>query len=205
MTSSLILATHNQGKVRELGALLQPLGFSVTAAGDLGVTEPEETENTFAGNALLKAKHTCNATNLPSLADDSGLCVPALNNAPGIYSARWAGEHKDFTLAMQRVENKLKALQTNDYSAYFVCALALCLPSGEQHVFEGRIDGTLTFPPRGDKGFGYDPIFIPKGYTQTFAEMEPSEKHALSHRARAFEKFVEFLSTSIKPFIGMSG
>ena len=186
----LCVASHNAGKVREIGDLIAPFGVSAHSAGELGLPEPEETETTFTGNALLKARAAAQASGLVSLADDSGLAVHALNGDPGIYSARWAGRTKDFRLAMQKVEDALQAQGATDRSAHFVCALALVWPDGEEAVFEGRVDGVLVWPPRGDKGFGYDPMFIPEGYALTFGEMEPDAKHAMSHRAKAFAQMV---------------
>ena len=185
----LLAATHNAGKVEELKALFEPHGFQVVSALELGLDEPEETEETFAGNALLKARAAAKATGLPALSDDSGLAVTALDGAPGIYSARWAGPTKDFTLAMNRVRQELEAApdRKGDRAA-FICALALAWPDGHVEAVEGRLDGTLTFPPRGDRGFGYDPIFIPDGYAITCGEMDPAEKQAISHRADAFNK-----------------
>ena len=184
----LVVASHNPGKVREIDALLAPLGLETIGAAALNLPEPEETGSSFAENALLKARAAANASGLPALADDSGLCVAALNGAPGIYSARWAGAKKDFFEAMRRVERELGG--NPDKRAFFICVLALAAPDGAAESFEGRVYGTLTFPPRGERGFGYDPIFIPEGHRFTFGEMEPAKKHAMSHRARAFEKFV---------------
>ena len=158
------------------------------SAGELNLPEPEETESTFIGNAKLKALAAAKASGLPALSDDSGLAVSALDGAPGIYSARWAGPSKDFTAAMLRVEKEMAG--TADRSAKFVCALALCWPDSHCEVFEGEVHGTLSFPPRGTKGFGYDPIFVPVDLETTFAEMEPAAKHAMSHRARAFAQLV---------------
>jgi XTP/dITP diphosphohydrolase len=189
----LVIASHNKGKLREIEELLAPFGLDVAGAGDLGLAEPEETETTFAGNARLKAEAAAKASGLPALADDSGLCVAALDGAPGIYSARWAGETKDFHAAMKRVEEEVKKTESSDSRAYFVCVLALAAPNEETQLFEGRIYGALTFPPRGERGFGYDPIFVPEGARFTFGEMDPAAKHAMSHRARAFEKFVKAL------------
>jgi XTP/dITP diphosphohydrolase len=185
--SALLVASHNQGKVREIADLLSPFGIVVRGAAELGLAEPEETGATFAENALLKARAAAAAGGLVALADDSGLCVAALDGAPGITSARWAGADKDFALAMARVEHELKAAR--DTSAKFVCALALAAPSGETELFEGEVHGRLVFPPRGKNGFGYDPIFVADGMNQTFGEIDPAQKHAISHRARAFEKF----------------
>jgi XTP/dITP diphosphohydrolase len=184
----LVVASHNPGKVREIDALLAPLGLETIGAAALDLPEPEETGSSFAENALIKAKAAARASALPALADDSGLCVAALNGAPGIYSARWAGPKKDFFEAMSRVERELGG--NPDKRAFFICVLALATPDGAAETFEGRVYGALSFPPRGERGFGYDPIFIPEGHRFTFGEMEPAKKHAMSHRARAFEKFV---------------
>jgi XTP/dITP diphosphohydrolase len=186
----LVIATHNVGKVREIRELLASFGIDPIAAGDLSLEEPDETEKTFAGNAILKAKAASKASGLPALADDSGLEVAALGGAPGIYSARWAGPEKDFRRAMARVERELKSAEAADFSARFLCALALAWPDGHAECFEGEIRGRLAFPPRGEKGFGYDPIFVPVGFSETFAEMDPARKHAMSHRAAAFSKLV---------------
>lgn len=186
---SLVVASHNPGKIREIDDLLRPYGITPTSAGVLGISEPEETETTFAGNARLKALHCALASGRPALADDSGLEVQALGGAPGIYSARWAGPQKDFGLAMARVERELAA-RNGERRANFTAALCLAWPDGEAHVFEGKVDGQLVWPPRGDKGFGYDPMFLADGEVLTFGEMEPSRKHAISHRARAFKLFV---------------
>ena len=189
--STLVIASHNKGKVREIRALLAPFGLTIKGADELGLPEPEETEPTFVGNALLKARAAADASGEAALADDSGLAVTALDGAPGIYSARWAGEARDFGFAMARVERELKAKNTKDHSAKFVCVLALAKPDGETAVFEGEVEGTLTFPPRGNKGFGYDPIFVADGMTETFGEIDPAIKHGMSHRARAFKKLLD--------------
>ena len=184
----LVLATHNPGKVREIAALLTPFGMDVVAAGALGLPEPEETGDTFRANAELKALAAATASGLPALADDSGLCVDALHGAPGIFSARWAGPEKDFGHAMARVHRAL-AFGSPD-TAYFVCALALAWPDGEVRTFEGRCDGRLVWPPRGDRGFGYDAMFVHADMDETFGEIDPDLKHSLSHRAHAFEQLV---------------
>jgi XTP/dITP diphosphohydrolase len=191
--SALVLATHNGGKLREIRELLAPFGMVVKSAGELGLPEPEETGATFAANAELKARAAADASGLPALADDSGLAVTALGGAPGIYSARWAGETKDFSAAMARVERELKEKNTKDHSAKFVCALALAEPRGGVAIFEGEAHGRLTFPPRGARGFGYDPIFVMDGMTETYGEIDPDRKHAISHRAKAFAKLVKVL------------
>lgn len=187
----LVIASHNAGKVREIRALLGPYGVEPVSAADLDLPEPEETGTTFVANAELKALQAADLSGLPALADDSGLCVEALGSDPGVLSARWAGPGKDFGVAMRRVEDALTAAgpgATRD--AHFVCALALAWPDGHVEWFEGRVDGCLVWPPRGDKGFGYDPVFQPIGHHQTFGEMDPDAKHAMSHRANAFRDLV---------------
>ena len=181
----LVAATHNPGKARELAALLEGR-FEVVSAAQLGLAEPEEPETTFVGNAIVKARAAADASGLIALADDSGLCVAALGGQPGIYSARWAGPTKDFGHAIDLVESRLADTQSDDASAWFVCALAVAWPRGPVAAVEGRVDGALTFPRCGDRGFGYDPIFIPTGGALTFGEMDPAAKDAISHRARAF-------------------
>jgi XTP/dITP diphosphohydrolase len=186
----LVIASHNEGKVREIAALLTPYGIDAVSAGKLDLPEPEETGETFAENAGLKAAAAARAAGLPALADDSGLEVNALGGAPGIHSARWGGPERDFGLAMKCVHRELEAARAEDAAANFTCALALAAPDGRCEVFEGRVFGRLVWPPRGTRGFGYDPIFVPNGYKETFGEMEPSLKDAISHRARAFEKLM---------------
>lgn len=188
---TVVLATHNAGKVREIAALLTPHGLKLIGAGELGLPEPEETGETFPENAIIKAKAAALGAKLPALADDSGLRVNALDGAPGIYSARWAGPTKDFSAAMARIESELLAAKTSDLSAKFVCALALAMPDGAVETFVGEIHGHLEFPPRGANGFGYDPIFVANGMDKTFGEIAPEQKHAISHRARAFAKFIQ--------------
>lgn len=183
----LVAATHNPGKAREIDALLDG-NYEVVTAGALGLPEPDETESTFIGNAVLKARHAAQRSGLVALADDSGLSVAALDGAPGIYSARWAGPDKDFAMAMARVEERIEETGSREDRAWFTSALAVAWPDGPVVAVEGRVDGRLTFPPRGDRGFGYDPIFIPDGHALTFGEMEPAVKDALSHRALAFAK-----------------
>ena len=187
----LLIASHNSGKVREIRALLAPLHIEVIGAGELGLEEPEETGKSFIENAELKARLAAQSADLPALSDDSGFCVTALGGAPGIYSARWAGPNKDFSYAMERVSTALLASGSTDRSCEFVCALSLAWPDGYCKSFEGRLAGQVSWPPRGDKGFGYDPIFTPLGYNQTFGEMEPEAKHAMSHRALAFNQLLE--------------
>jgi XTP/dITP diphosphohydrolase len=183
----LVAATHNPGKARELHALLDGR-FQVISAGELGLAEPDEPETTFAGNAMIKARAAAKASGLVALADDSGISVAALEGQPGVHSARWAGPEKDFAMAMRKVEERLIEAGADDFSAWFTSALAVAWPDGPVVVVEGRIDGTLSFPPRGTQGFGYDPIFVPKGYHQTFGELTSEVKDRISHRARAFEK-----------------
>ena len=187
---ALIVATHNPGKLREIVELLQPFGAEVSSAGERGLPEPEETGLTFIANAELKALAAARASGLPALADDSGLAVAALGGAPGIYSARWAGPEKDFYAAMARVQEELTATGGSNDRAAFICALTLAWPDGQCASFEGRVAGRLVFPPRGERGFGYDPIFIADGWDITFGEMDPARKHAMSHRADAFRQLV---------------
>ena len=184
----LVIASHNPGKVEEIAALLAPFRINAVAARELGIPEPEETGATFEANAALKARAAAEASGLPALADDSGLVVPALGGAPGIYSARWAGEAKDFRVAMERVHRELG---DKERTALFVAVLALASPDGDAELFRGEVEGSLVWRPRGDRGFGYDPMFVPKGGSLTFGEMDPTEKHKISHRARAFAKLVE--------------
>ena len=184
----LVIATHNPGKLREIAELLGSWVPVIQSAGELGLPEPEETGDTFVANAELKARAAAAAGHI-ALADDSGLAVSALGGDPGIYSARWAGPGKDFAAAMRRVEDGLAGKA--DRSAHFVCALSLAWPDGHVETVEGRCDGTLVWPPRGDRGFGYDPIFVPNGFDITFGEMDPAAKHAMSHRADAFRQLVE--------------
>jgi len=185
----LVIASHNPGKVGEIGDLLAEFGTDVVSAGDLGLPEPIEDGVTFSANAAIKAHAAAKASGLPALADDSGLCVHALEDQPGIYSARWAGPAKDFIIAMEKVEQKLG--NQIDRSAHFVCVLALAWPDGHLEGFEGRVDGTLVWPPEGDKGFGYDPVFKPDGYEITFGDFDPAAKHKISHRADAFRQLVD--------------
>ena len=187
----LVIASHNPGKVREIRALLGPYGVEPVSAADLDLPEPEETGVTFVDNAELKARQAADLSGLPALADDSGLCVEALGGDPGIFSARWARPEKDFTVAMRRVEDGLQAAGPDaSRDAHFVCALALAWPDGHVEWFEGRVEGTLIWPPRGDQGFGYDPMFVMNGMDRSFGEIDPEQKHAISHRARAFEQLV---------------
>ncbi|MFO1172469.1 MAG: RdgB/HAM1 family non-canonical purine NTP pyrophosphatase [Hyphomicrobiaceae bacterium] len=190
----LVLASHNPGKLREIAELLAPYGVDVVSAGALKLPEPDETETTFAGNARLKSVAAATASGLPALSDDSGLEVAALGGEPGIYSARWAGPAKDFAHAMRLVEEGLQkagATTPGQRRANFTAVLSLAWPDGTSQEFEGKVFGTLVWPPRGTRGFGYDPMFLPDGRNETFGEMEPEAKHAISHRAIAFAKFVE--------------
>ena len=187
----LVIASHNQGKVREIAELLGPHGIEPVSAGALGLPEPDETGTTFIANAELKALQAADLSGLPALADDSGLCVEALGGEPGIFSARWAGPDKDFSLAMRLVHDAVTAKGPEaGRNAHFMCALALAWPDGHVEAFEGRVDGVLVWPPRGTQGFGYDPMFQPIGHSVTFGEMEPGAKHAMSHRADAFATLV---------------
>ena len=191
----LVVASHNPGKVREIGALLGPYGIETVSAAELDLPEPDETGNSFVDNAELKARLAADLSGLPALADDSGICVDALGGKPGIYSARWAGDDKDFGVAMARVHEEMLAKGDEaGRNAHFVCALAVAWPDdGQCEIFEGRVDGLLVWPPRGQAGFGYDPMFQPIGREQTFGEMDQSEKHEMSHRADAFRKLVAAL------------
>ena len=187
----LVLASHNPGKLREIAALMAPFGIETLPASAFGLAEPEETEDSFAGNALLKAHFAARGSGLPALADDSGLCVDALGGAPGVYTANWAETPagRDWSLAMEKVEARLQALGPEaSRAARFVCTLALAFPDGESHTFAGEVHGRLVWPPRGQLGFGYDPVFVADGQQQSFAEMAPEEKHAISHRADAFAR-----------------
>jgi XTP/dITP diphosphohydrolase len=198
LSGTLLIATHNAGKLKEISALLEPYGVQCISAGSLGLAEPAETGKTFADNALLKARAAAEASGLPALADDSGLCVDALQGRPGVYTADWAERQwfegppgRDWFMAMGKVEGMLQELGSSaDRSCHFACVLALAWPDGAQAVYEGRAEGSLTWPPRGTLGFGYDPVFVPSGETRTFAEHDPAEKHQISHRAKAFALLV---------------
>ena len=195
----LVIATHNPGKLREIAELLQPLGIECFSAKELDLPEPEEIGNSFADNADLKAREAADLSGFPALADDSGLCVDALHGRPGIFSARWAEDEEgncDWLRAMEKVWREVEATEPDAApAAHFACSLAIAWPNdGQAETFDGRVDGTLVWPPRGDRGFGYDPMFVPVGYEQTFGEFEPEHKHSISHRAEAFRKFVSALS-----------
>ncbi len=183
-----VVATHNPGKLREIADLLRPYAIEAVSAGALGLPEPAEDAPDFVGNARIKALAAAIASGLPALADDSGFCVAALEGAPGVHSARWAGPSKDFAAAMSQVHAQMG--DTAEHRAWFVAALCLAWPDGHTETFVGRVDGETVWPPRGMHGFGYDPMFVPRGSKLTFGEMEPADKHALSHRARAFEQLV---------------
>ncbi|WP_099591402.1 RdgB/HAM1 family non-canonical purine NTP pyrophosphatase [Paramylibacter kogurei] len=189
----IVLASHNAGKLREIAALLEPFGIDVVSAGDLGLDEPEETEDTFAGNARIKAHYAANKSGLPALSDDSGIAVAALAGAPGVYTADWAEtpNGRDFVMAMTKTWDLLeKAEAPLPRAAQFCCTLCIAWPDGHDEIFEGTVDGSLTWPMRGELGFGYDPIFVPDGFSETFGEMDPAQKHKMSHRADAFAKLV---------------
>jgi XTP/dITP diphosphohydrolase len=198
LQGKLVIATHNAGKLKEMRELLAPYGVAALSAAELGLPEPEETGASFIANAEIKARAAADRAKIPALSDDSGLCVDALDGAPGINSARWAGGSRDFDAAMKKIEDALRATDARPpVKAHFACALALAFPQGEVRSFEGKVFGELVFPPRGSLGFGYDPIFLPEGFAQTFGEIAPQEKHGipadgspgLSHRARAFQIF----------------
>ena len=197
-SGKLVIATHNAGKLKEISALLSPFGMECISAGSLGLPEPAETGTTFVENALIKARAAAEAAQIPALADDSGLSVAALDGRPGVYTADWAERQwfegkagRDWFMAMGKVEGMLQALGSDaDRACWFSCVLAIAWPDGEHAVYEGRVDGTFCWPPRGDKGFGYDPVFVPQDREQTFAEIDPEEKHRISHRAAAFAKLV---------------
>ncbi|MDE2363013.1 MAG: RdgB/HAM1 family non-canonical purine NTP pyrophosphatase [Hyphomicrobiales bacterium] len=200
LSGKIVIATHNAGKLREMRELLAPYRIEAVSAGDLCLAEPEETGADFVANALIKARAAAQASGLPAFADDSGLCVDALGGAPGVYSARWAGDTKDFYAAMDRIRREVEATGASQpWRAHFVSALAVCWPDGHVETVEGRVDGDLVFPPRGTAGFGYDPCFLPDGHDRTFGEMTTEEKHgipvdgsrALSHRARAFQELAK--------------
>ena len=185
----LIIASHNQGKVSEIKDLLSRYEVDVSSSEDFGMKEPEENGDSFEENALIKASETANFCGQIALSYDSGLCVDDLDGDPGIFSARWAGPKKDFLKASKDIEKKLIEIGSSNYSAYFICVLAVCWPDGESRIFKGKINGNLNFPPKGNLGFGYDPIFIPRNYDITFGEMDPIIKHKISHRSVAFDLF----------------
>jgi XTP/dITP diphosphohydrolase len=197
----LVIASHNEGKVREIGALMAPYGIETVSAASLGIPEPEETGTSFVANAELKARFSADLSGLVALADDSGLCVDALNGDPGVYTANWAETPtgRDWNLAMRKVEDALEAKGPEaGRDAHFVCVLSLCWPDGHVESFEGRVDGALTWPPRGTVGFGYDPVFVPSGYDQSFAELDTAEKNRISHRAEAFAKLAQAVLPAVE-------
>jgi XTP/dITP diphosphohydrolase len=196
--SRLVIASHNEGKVRELGELFAPYGIACVSARSLGLPEPEETGESFEENALIKARAAAQGSRLLALADDSGLEVDALGGQPGIHSARWGGPDRDFDLAMTRVHEELEATGGGYARANFTCALALAAPNGDEIVTTGKIYGSITWPQRGSRGFGYDPIFVPDGFRETFGEMDPGLKNELSHRMRAFEKLIEATYSNVE-------
>ncbi|QDY69994.1 RdgB/HAM1 family non-canonical purine NTP pyrophosphatase [Qingshengfaniella alkalisoli] len=188
----IVLASHNKGKLREISALLEPFGIDVVSAGELGLTEPDETEDSFAGNARIKAHYAAKESGLPALSDDSGLEIDALDGAPGVYTADWAetGNGRDFGMAMQKAQDKLDAVNAAEPRlGRFCCTLCIAWPDGHDEIFAGTVSGHLVWPPRGERGFGYDPMFIPAGHDETFGEMDPARKQKISHRADAFAKF----------------
>ena len=186
--NKIVIASHNKGKVEEIKIMLKPLQIEVLSANNFNLKEPIEDGNTFEKNALIKSSYVCKKTGIPSLSDDSGICFCDLNNEPGIYSARWAGKEKNFNLAMSKINNAINKVKNPNYKCFFVCALSLSWPNGNNVTVSGKIDGKFSWPPKGNFGFGYDPIFKPLGYDETFGEMDPEFKHGISHRALAFKK-----------------
>ncbi len=193
----IVIASHNKGKIKEIKELLEPLNIDIFSSVDFDLQEPVEDGFSFEENALIKSSYVSKMTGIPSLSDDSGICFTDLNNEPGIYSARWAGENKDFDMAMCKIYNTLKKIQKPSYNCSFVCALSLCWPDGNNVTVSGKIDGKFSWPPKGKNGFGYDPIFRPLEYHKTFGEMEPKFKHLISHRALAFEKLIKLCFPSL--------
>ena len=188
--NKIVIASHNKGKVKEIENLLKPLKIEVLSANDFNLKEPIEDGLSFEENALIKSSYVCTNTGIPSLSDDSGICFSDLNNEPGVYSARWAGKDKNFNLAMYKINESIKNVKNPSYNCFFVCALSLSWPNGINITVSGKINGKFSWPPKGNLGFGYDPIFKPFGYNKTFAEMEPDFKHNISHRSLAFKKLV---------------
>ena len=195
--NKLVIASHNEGKIKEIRDLLKPLKIDVLSAKDFKMIEPDENGLSFEENALIKSNFVSKQSGLPSLSDDSGICFPDLNNSPGIYSARWAGKNKNFSLAMLKVYNGLKKLKKPTNKCFFICSLSLAWPDGYNVTVSGKVDGTFSWPPKGEKGFGYDPIFKPLGHNMTFAEMEPNFKHSISHRSFAFKKLMKLCFPTI--------
>ena len=194
----IVVASHNKGKIREIKIMLEPLKIEVLSADNFNLKEPIENGLSFEENALIKSSYVCKNTGIPSLSDDSGICFADLNNEPGIYSARWAGKNKNFSLAMSKINDSLKKVEKPSYNCFFVCALSLSWPNGKNVTVSAKIDGKFSWPPKGDLGFGYDPIFKPLGYNKTFAEMEPNFKHSVSHRALAFNKLINLCFPNLK-------
>ena len=188
LDGEIVIASHNKGKITEFSDLFKDYNLNLSSSSDYNIEEPEENGSSFAENALIKAKSTMFGSKKIAISDDSGLCVDCLNGEPGIYSARWAGRNKDFSVAMEKINKKLLEIDPENTNAHFFCALAVVWPNGEYKVYEGAVHGSLSFPPKGNLGFGYDPIFIPTGFDISFGEMEPSKKHSISHRAIAFDK-----------------
>ena len=194
----IVIASHNKGKIEEIKDLLKPLGIKILSAEKFGLEEPIENGLTFEENALIKSKYVSMKTGIPSLSDDSGICFADLNNKPGIHSARWAGKGKDFNLSMSKIRREIKKVKNPSYNCYFICALSLCWPNGSNVTVSGKVNGKFSWPPKGEFGFGYDPIFKPLGYNKTFGEMEPGFKHNISHRALAFKKLINYCFPSLK-------
>ena len=196
--NKLVIASHNQGKIREIRELLQPLNIEILSAYDLKIEEPEENGCTFEENALIKSSFVSKATRLPCLSDDSGICFSDLNNEPGIYSARWAGSNKNFYSAMSKINTAIKEVKQPNYDCYFICSLSISWPDKFDVTVSGKVHGKFSWPPKGDKGFGYDPIFRPLGYNMSFAEMDPNYKHKISHRSIAFNKLINLCFPNLK-------
>jgi XTP/dITP diphosphohydrolase len=196
--NKIVIASHNKGKVKEITIMLKPLKIEVLSAVDFNLKEPIEDGLSFEKNALIKSSYVCENTGIPSLSDDSGICFCDLNNEPGVYSARWAGEGKNFNLAMSKINDSIMKVETPSYDCFFVCALSLSWPNEDNVTVSGKINGKFSWPPKGDFGFGYDPIFKPLGYDETFAEMDPEFKHTISHRALAFKKLISLCFPSLK-------
>ena len=195
--NKLVIASHNKGKIKEINELLNPLKIEIISASELGIKEPEENGKNFEENALIKSKFVSQKTKLPCISDDSGICFSDLNNEPGIYSARWAGKEKNFSIAMLKINESINKLNDPSYDCHFICSLSIYWPDGYDVTVSGRVDGKFSWPPKGNKGFGYDPIFKPLGYKKTFAEMKPKFKHSISHRSIAFDKLIKFCFPSL--------
>ena len=194
----IVIASHNKGKIREIKDLLKPLKIKILSTDNFNLKEPIEDGSSFEENALIKSSYVSKLTGIPSLSDDSGICFSDLNNEPGVYSARWAGKTKNFNLAMIKIHDSIREIKKPSYDCFFVCALSLCWPDGSNVTVSGKIDGKFSWPPRGNFGFGYDPIFKPLEYENTFAEMKPEIKHSISHRAIAFKKLINLCFPSLK-------